>query len=89
MQKLTRTELAKVLTALGRESDSVYHAKKHKGKVYVQFVGDREETTMMMPRAKRAKKTTTAPVEPDPKPVVVVIGAAPGARKPVTTKPEE
>ncbi len=89
MQDLTEKELRKVLIALGRESDSIYHAKKHRGKVHIQFVGDRGETLMTMPRAKRTKRTTTAPVEPDPEPVVVVIGAAAAARKPDTTEPKE
>ncbi len=89
MPKLTKAQLDKALKALGREGDSVYHATRKGRTVSIQFVGDREETTLTMPKAKRAKRTTTAPVESDPDPVVVVIGAAPPAREPVTTEPKK
>lgn len=61
--KLSRTELNKTLVALGREGDSVYSARKSKGQIIIQFVGDRKETRLTLPKRKQAGKTTTEPVD--------------------------
>lgn len=66
MTDLTKQELERVLTALDRRGDSVYYAKKHGKKVHIQFVGDSEETVTTLPKAPRAHKATTAPVEVEP-----------------------
>lgn len=84
MKQLTKPELNRVLTALDRHGDSVYHARKVGKKVYVQFVGDHEETVMTMPKAKRAKRTDTSPVKS--RPAVVVTSESPAPATRATTK---
>ncbi len=66
MPDLTKKELERVLNALGRRGDSVYHARKRGKKVHIQFVGDREETVTTLPRATRTRKSNMTPVPVEP-----------------------
>ena len=66
MTNLTKKELERVLDALGRRGDSVYHAKKRGKRVKIQFVGDPEETVTTLPRAPRARKASMVPVPVEP-----------------------
>lgn len=59
---ISKTDLSKALVALNRKGDSVYSARKSRGVIIIQFVGDREETRVTLPKG-RVKKTTTEPIE--------------------------
>ncbi len=60
--QISTPRLMTLLRKIERTGDSVYSARETPRYIFIQFVGDREETQISKPRKRKANKTTAEPV---------------------------